>query len=120
MAMTEKERQERAEKDATDFGHNPEKFRAKFVETRRRNVYEGRGKDREFVGTEEYQTVSKKNKARIEAAELNFENRAGSTATAEAQSRGGAGGSFSSQGDFGPGAIRLNTVTPVNSKVRGR
>ena len=40
--------------------------------------------------------------------------------TVDAQNRGAGGSGIISEGDFGPGAIRLNSVTPVNSKVRGR
>lgn len=61
-------------------------------------------------------TARKERDARLkqEAAE------GGGSGTAEAQDRGAGGGSFGAQGDFGPGAIRINTVTPVNSKVGGR
>jgi hypothetical protein len=121
MAMTERERQKQAEQDVTDFGIDRNKFRESLTETRTENIYRGTNPDsREKIGEREVSSISRENQARLEAAELNFENQGGTKSVAEAQSRGGSGGSFASQGDFGPGAIRLNTVTPVNSKVRGR
>ena len=121
MAQSEIERQrQRDEQLATDFGRDPEGTRKSFERTRTVKVYQGRGQGQEQVGTREETYIRPKDRKRLEQAEFDFANRAGASGDVDAQNRGAAGGSFAASGDFGPGAIRLNTVTPVNSKVNGR
>ena len=118
MAMTENERKSRQEEQlATDFGTVGEAgLRERF--TRTREVRKPQGKGEQTV--QQVTSVSKKDRRRIRAAGEEFRSRGGAAGDAEAQSRGASGGGIVSTGDFGPGAIRLNTVTPVNSKINGR
>ena len=117
MAQNELQReQKRDEQLATDFGTDPKATRKRFERTR--TVTVGRADDPISTRTDTY--TRKKDTARLRQAKSDFESRGGASGDVEAQNRGASGGGLVSTGDFGPGAIRLNTVTPVNSKVGGR
>ena len=125
MAMTEKQRaQLRQEQDATDFGQDRKKFKARLTSTEKSVVYKGyRTPTANDDGNPGVRKVVRKqvfDKERFQDARSEFENRGVGSGSAETQNRGASGGSFSTSSDFGPGAIRLNSVTPVNSKVGGR
>ena len=119
MAMTsEQRRQARDEQLATDFGTQGQKaLEERFTETRTYRKFRGKDNEGEMV-TERF--ISAKNRRRIRAAGEEFNARGSGAGVASAQNRGASGGGVVSTGDFGPGAIRLNTVTPVNSKTGGR
>ena len=119
MADNEAQRKaKQAEDRATMFGNDPEKLRSQLTTTTTRDVKVSGGK----VGKDRVKSVTrtKFRKEKFDQAKVDFEARAGSIGEVEAQNRGAGGGSFSTEGDFGPGAIRLNTVTAVNSKQGGR
>jgi hypothetical protein len=112
MAQTDAERRaKQAEERATLFANDPAQLRENLTTTNTRRV----GKD------QEQKVVTKSvDRAKLRQAQADFQSRGEGGGTAEAQNRGAGGGAFATQGDFGPGAIRLNTVTAVNSKVNGR
>ena len=119
MAMNEAQRKARqAESRATQFGNDPSKLRDDLTETTTKKIKARTTKG----GTTEAREITKTkfDKVKFDQAKIDFENRGGASGEVNTQSRGAGGGSFATQGDFGPGAIRLNTVTAVNSKVGGR
>ena len=102
--MAKTQTAEQREAAATQYGMNPRAFEAEV--------------DRVSTKSGKFGKLLRKKSTR---AREDFEARGGTSAKASVQvsSRGGGGGT-QVVGDFGPGAIRLDSVTPVNSKKRGR
>lgn len=103
----------RDESRATAFGTDPDAFFQSLGRVTTVAVHSGTGKDKTQTGTKQVFNISKKNRARFEKAQADFESRGGNRSTAETISRGAGGGSFQSVGDFSGGGIKIGGVKPL-------